>query len=109
MKKVEFKVNLTPRQTMAYIRENKRDNLLYDQTKEIGDGRIVSTLIYDKYFIRLSNRVTLLIMIDDINGFTNVSAVATGSSKGSIVKYDLGAKETYINSLKNLLQKYIVD
>ncbi|WP_240985704.1 DUF6054 family protein [Acididesulfobacillus acetoxydans] len=54
----------------------------------MGKGIWIGTLVFEKYFMRVKNRVVLVVIIDNIYGQTDVRAISTGSSEGMIFNFD---------------------
>lgn len=69
----------------------------------------VAVLIYEQYYARVENRVTLTAIIDKVDGKTHIRLVSTGGGQGMLFKFDWGASMSMENSvLKNLKQYKII-
>lgn len=73
----------------------------------MGNGIYIGTLIFEKYFMRVKNRVALVVIIDNIYGQTDVRSVSTGSSEGMIFNFDWGAADSFASSVHDILGDYI--
>lgn len=109
MSESRFKVNLTPRDVRELVKEGLDADLIHEESHDLGDGREIGTLIFEKYFFRVKNRVALVVIADNIYGTTEVRAISTGSSEGMIFKFDWGASDDFAGSVERILSEYIVD
>jgi hypothetical protein len=109
MSQCSFIVNLTPAVTIDKIKEDENAELVYEEFHDIGNGKYYGTLIFEKYFMRVSNRVALIVLINNLNGETQVTSVATGSSQGMIFNFDWGAADDFADSVRNILEDYIIE
>lgn len=109
MSNYSFKVNLNPERAYDMVKEGQNAELVYEEFIDIGDGRKIGTLVFEKYFFRVSNRAALIVIIDDINGYTDIRVIATGSSQGMIFNFDWGASDSFAYSVKKSLVNYIID
>ncbi|MDT8717689.1 hypothetical protein IAI10_13550 [Clostridium sp. 19966] len=108
MNKCTFIVNLKPIDAMNIIKEQQNAELVYEELNPIGDGKYCGTLLFEKYFVRVSNRAALMVTINNLNEKTIVTSVATGSSTGIFFNFDWGASEDFSNSVRDILKEYII-
>lgn len=74
-----------------------------------GDGtNIVAVLVYEKYYYRVSNRLTLTVIIDKVGSRTHIRLVSTGGGQGVLFRFDWGASDSMENSVARALQQYII-
>lgn len=109
MSKINFQVNLSPAEAYSLVVEHQNAELVHEELHELGDGRITGTLIFEKYYFRTKNRAALIVIIDNLQGFTDVRCIATGSSEGLIFNFDWGASDDFANSVADILGAYIIE
>ena len=54
-------------------------------------------LVFERYYWRASNRVTLTVTVDDFTGRTRVHTVGSGGGEGIFLRFDWGASESFAN------------
>ncbi len=109
MSKDNFKVSLDALSTLEIIKKAQTAELVHEEIIDVGNGKMVATLIFDKYFIRASNRAALIITLDNIDGITDLRVVSTGSSQGMFINFDWGAADSFVSSVRKALNDYIVE
>lgn len=108
MSKCSFRVRISPEEALNLVKENEDADLVYEEMNDLGNGYCIGTLVFEKYFMRVSNRAALVVIADNIQGVTDVRAVATGSSQGMIFNFDWGAADAFSGSVEDILREYIV-
>ncbi len=108
MSRLVFNVSITPEAAMGLLKEHQKAELVDEEIFDLGDGRCIATLIFEKYYFRASNRAALMVVIDNINGKTKVKSVATGSSQGFVFNFDWGAADDFAGSVEDILSSYII-
>lgn len=109
MSQLSFNVNIMPAEALELVKNNQDADLVYEEYNELGSDRLIGTQIYEKYFFRTSNRVALIVIIDNIKGITNVRAISTGSSEGLIFNFDWGAADDFVTSVEEILEEFIIE
>lgn len=109
MSVINFKVNIAPVEAFSLVRENQNADLVHEEFHDVGNGKSIGTLIFEKYYFRSKNRAALIVITDNIKGYTDVRAIATGSSEGLLLKIDWGAADDFAQSVKDILENYIID
>ncbi|WP_379127116.1 DUF6054 family protein [Paenibacillus sp. sgz500958] len=106
-----FNISLTPYQALSLIRDTlpRNSELVHEEINDAGDGRMIGTLVYERYFFRSANQAALVIIIDNLQGVTNVRLIAAGVSNGMILKIDWGAGASFVSSVEKLLEPYVID
>ena len=107
MSKLNFKISISPEEAVNIIRRNIDADLVHEEFNEIGNGQSLGVLVFEKYYMRVSNRAALIVIIDNLKGYTDVRVVSTGSSQGMIFAFDWGASDNFVNSVASLLEDYI--
>lgn len=108
MSKIEFKVDLSLVEAMARIKEDQSSELVHEELLDIGEGKLSGTLIFEKYFFRSKNRAALIVMMDNLEGTTDLRVVSTGSSQGLVFNFDWGAAIDFAESVRNSLKDHII-
>lgn len=109
MSTIAFNVTINPEETLRIIKQNHTASLVYDEYIDLNDGKGIGTLIYEKYFIRNSNRAALTVICDNVQGRTEVRAIATGSSQSMFFNLDWGASNEFANSIQRILKDFIIE
>jgi len=109
MSKCSFIVNLTSTEVMNRVKDEQDAEMIFEEFHDLGNGKDYGTLIFDKYFMRVSNRVALVVMVNNLNGKTQVTSVATGSAQGRVFKFDWGAGDDFSESVRSILKQYIIE
>lgn len=109
MSKDNFKVSLNALSTLEIIKNTQTAELVHEEIIDVGNEKMVATLIFEKYYIRASNRAALIITLDNIEGLTDLRVVSTGSSQGIFVNFDWGAADSFVSSVRKALKDYIVE
>lgn len=109
-----FKVNLSLKDTISeldsgIVRESVTGERI-DYHVIIGNednGAIL--LVYEKYFYRVGNRITLTIVVDNLNGQTKVHSIGGGAAQGMFFKFDWGASEDFTSLPRSILRNNIIN
>ncbi len=112
MKVDDFKVNLSLRDTIDKLDKGiKRESVTgekidyYVITGDEDRGAVL--LVYEKYYSRVNNRVTLTITVDNLEGTTKVHCIGGGSSQGIFFKNDWGASSNFTALPRDILNDFI--
>lgn len=108
MSTYNFKVSISPLKALELVKENMDADLVHEETHDLSKGIYIGTLIFEKYYMRVKNRVALVVIIDNIYGQTDVRSVSTGSSEGMIFNFDWGAADSFAGSVQDILGAYII-
>lgn len=109
MSQISFEVSLSPQQALQLVMDNENADLVYDEWHDLGDGKQIGTLVFEKYYFRTKNRAALVVISDNLSGTTAVRSVATGSSEGMLLSFDWGAADSFVRSVENILEAYILE
>ena len=63
--------------------------------------------VYEKYYNRAGNRLTLTICMDNMKGITQVHSIGGGGGQG-LFRFDWGASDKFTNAPRTILGKYII-
>lgn len=108
MAKEVINVSISPKEVMEIIEKRLNDEDVDRTSYDLGDGKSIEIGIYERYFFRSNNRGGLIVTVDNVEGYTKVKLVSTGTSEGVFFNFDWGAGDKYINDIKNILEDYII-
>lgn len=107
----QLNVELQPGEVVMLIKEGmtQRSELLYEEFNEVGNGRMIGTLIYERFYFRSRNQAALVIIVDNLRGTaSNVRLIPAGASQGLILKMDWGAGQSFASTVEEILEDYVV-
>lgn len=108
MSKLEFNLNISPLKALDIVKDNEDADLIHEETIDLGNGHYIGTLVFEKYYMRVGNRVALIVIADNTKDTTNVRAISTGSSQGIIFNFDWGASDDFTLSVEEILSEHII-
>lgn len=98
LSKVEF-------QLTEYIQNSAISCELIDQVSHTVGTAEVRMYVFEKYYMRSSNRASLTVMLlADENDEIFVDAVGAGGGQGAIFRFSWGAEEDFVGTVKNALE-----
>lgn len=109
---VAMDVNLSVREAKQVLEENIQsaglsveciDAVYQCAANEEGS---VYMAVFDKYYMRNSSRASLTVLITDVSGTTNVRAVGSGGSQGTILNFDWGASGNFEQAVSQIFRAY---
>lgn len=106
MSKDVFRVRITPAEAFAVVKDEQSADLVHEELHNLGNGKQVGTMVFEKYYFRTKNRAALIVMMDNLAGTTEVRVVATGSSQGVFFNFDWGAGDDFVASVSESLSEY---
>lgn len=109
MSQISFKVSISPDEALERVKEKIRVDSIYEEKHDLTDGKLIGSIVFEKYFLRTSNRAALVVYVDNIQGTTEVRAVATGTSQSMLFKFDWGAADDFVYSVRDILEEYVVE
>ncbi|MEK4852421.1 DUF6054 family protein [Paenibacillus sp. FSL H7-0756] len=108
----QLNVELQPGEVVMLIKEGmtQRSELLYEELNEVGNGRMIGTLIYERFYFRSRNQAALVIIVDNLlrGTVSNVRLIPAGASQGLILKMDWGAGQSFASTVEEILEDYVV-
>lgn len=110
MQNEDWKVSLSPKETLDIL-EKELDKFtcakcLDRYAIQTQQGAEVEMAVFEQYYMRTSNRATLTVLVNAVDGVTNVHFVAGGSSNNMFFRFDWGASEDFVNWAKEALKTY---
>lgn len=68
-----------------------------------GEDHKVMVVVYEKYYYRAANRVSLTVVIEEKDGQTFVDATSTGGGQGIVFRFSWGAETSFAKIVVNTL------
>lgn len=65
-------------------------------------------LVFEKHFYRVSNRLTLTVVIDNFDTTTRVHCVSGGGGQSMLFRFDWGAADSFSSVVDRVLSPYLV-
>lgn len=79
-----------------------------EYVSDMGNGTKLTVSIYEKLYYRVSNRLTLTVIADNLCGKTHIHAVGGGGSQG-LLRFDWGASGSFEDTVMDALYKYVIE
>lgn len=106
----EIKINLKPNEAHNFINHaivtgSVTGELIDYHVVNGKDGSMCIVAVYEKHYYRAGNRLTLTVVIDDMQGTTNVCLISGGGGEG-LFRFNWGASRSFEDSVLKELNKY---
>ena len=110
---VNLYVSISPKETAKLINDTILNNsvtgeLLDEYVSNTENGTTVIVQTYEKYYYRVSNRLTLTVVIDNISGRTHIHAIGSGGGQGIFYRLDRGSSESFEDCIYDAIYQYII-
>ena len=108
----DFKVSISPREAAEVLEKHMDEDVLgeildaYELQTEQGE---VVMRLFEKYYMRSSNRATLTFLASNLDGVTHVHLAAGGGGQGMIFRFDWGAGEDFVELAEDALRQYMLE
>lgn len=76
---------------------------LIDSVKRNVGGDKVILLVFEKYYMRSSNRASLSVMLTHEGSDVFVDAVSSGGGQGALFRFSWGAEESFVGIVPRIL------
>lgn len=63
-------------------------------------------IVFEKYFMRVSNRVSLSVMLSEVNHRTHIIAISSGAGTGALFKFGWGSEEDFLSDFMRFMESY---
>lgn len=73
-------------------------------TRKTGDLSMY-ILVFEKYYMRSSNRASLTVVVTEVNHDIKVDAIGAGGGQGVIFKFSWGAEESFVSVIEEILRR----
>lgn len=104
-----FRGTLDPLETVNQIRilfpSTGVSVQLVDEAHRLMSGSETHLLVFEKYFMRVKNYVSLSVMISADQGVSEVVAVGSGAGSDVIFSFDWGSEEDIVYSFAKTIEK----
>ena len=70
--------------------------------RKVGEDTAV-LLVFEKYYMRSSNRASLSVMLTEDSGTIFVDAVSSGGGQGALFRFSWGAEESFVSIVPEIL------
>lgn len=108
MGRYNLRVGMDPIKAFDIIKREQNADLVHEEIFDLGEGKFIGILIFEKYYFRASNRAALNVIIDNTKGYTDIRSISTGSSESLFFKFDWGASDNFARSVEKILKNYII-
>ncbi len=82
------------------------NELVGSKIRESG-GVTNALLVFEKYYMRASNRASLSVMIvEDTDGSVTIDAVGAGGGQGVVFSFSWGAEDSFVGVLQKILNRH---
>lgn len=109
----DFYVDITPIDALRVIEQSIvtgsiSGKVLDVYKRAVGDQEMVVCVI-EKFYYRTSNRASLTVTLDNLEGITKVHAAASGGGAGAFMRFDWGAGSNFVDGVGRALKDYIIE
>ena len=84
------------------VRSGMTVELIDSVTRQIGNATVY-ILVFEKYYMRSSNRASLTAVVTAENKDIIVDVIGAGGGQGVVFKWSWGAEESFVSSIENIL------
>ncbi len=108
----DFYVSITPQEAAQiinrYIVNGSITGVLIDEyVNDNTNGKAVIVQVYEKHYYRAGNRLTLTVVIDNIDDNTHIHVIGGGGGQG-FFRFDWGASDSFEACAYNALYSYVI-
>lgn len=90
------------------VKSQGMSNELVSEYNDLTDGNELYVLVFEKYYMRSSNRTSLTVCLHQCGDRVKVFAVGSGGGQGAIFGFDWGAADSFGRMPREILNSYIV-
>ena len=72
-------------------------------------GKHYCTAMYEKYYYRAGNRLTLTVTADDLTGKTRLHWISAGGGNNVFWRFDWGAAESFDGVVRAAMEPYFIE
>lgn len=108
MSKKGLRVNISPAEVLRKVKNHTNADVIHEELHQIDDTKSIGTLVFEKYFFRVKNRVALVVIADNLAGDTKLRVISTASSEGIFLSFDWGASDSFIGEVEDILSDNIL-
>ena len=104
-----FRGTLDPLQTVQQIKtlfpSTGLSVQLVDEAHRLMSGSETHLLVFEKYFMRVKNYVSLSIMVTGDQGVTDVYAIGSGAGNDALFGFDWGSEGDIVASFSTIIER----
>lgn len=107
----DLKVSVAPKEVLELVWQQVSNAIsaqFLDKYIQETEQGVVAMGLFEKYYVRSSNRATLTVLATDFGGVTHVH-LAAGGGQGAIFRFDWGAGEDFVELAENALRQYMLE
>ncbi|MFZ5989968.1 MAG: DUF6054 family protein [Bacillota bacterium] len=103
-----FHISLSPKDAVEILKNSDLGEIVYEEVNRVDANKQLQVLIMQKYFYRVNNKATLVIIVDDSKGETEIRMIATAAVSGFNTGLDFGAADKYVYEVVEIMKKYSI-
>jgi hypothetical protein len=105
-------ISISPREAAkkihdTIINDSVTGELIDEYVITADSDKVTIVQVYEKFYLRAENRLTLTIVIDNVTGKTHIHAISGGG--GVLFRCDGGASNDFEQSIYDAVYKYITE
>ncbi len=107
---LDFNVNIPPQDAIRIIDKAIVDGSITGEridyhTVTANDETSCIIAVYEKHFYRAGNRLTLTVIVNNMQGLTNIHCISGGGGEG-LFRFDWGASDSFEDTVLSALENY---
>ena len=79
---------------------------LVDSISRSGGSCRLVVLVFEKYYMRTSNRASLTVVLTGQDQVIYADAIGSGGGQGAIFRFSWGAEENFVSTAERFLRQY---
>ncbi len=99
---VDETVNLLKRE----IQNSGLSCTLVDSVERNTGSATLYVMVFEKYYMRTSNRASLTVVVSGENDFVYVDAIGAGGGQGAIFRFSWGAEDDFAGTVTRILKPH---
>jgi hypothetical protein len=108
-----YRISLAPLQAADVVRQyvenaGMSNECVADYRNRSEDGREVAFLVFEKYMLRNSSRVSLSVVIENLGEGAVVATSGSGGGEAALFKFDWGSSKNVEGLVSDALAAYMV-
>lgn len=77
-------------------------SLVDSMRRDLGEA-VVIVMVFEKYFMRASNRASLTVIVTGLDNEVQVDAIGSGGGQGAIFSFSWGAEDSFVGTVDRIL------
>lgn len=114
MEPIDFDIRLAPEIAVEYLDRGIVDGSFSGERIDChipyknGDT-VCIVVVYEKFYYRAGNRLTLTVTLDNFRGVTHVHSIGGGGGNDAWFSFDWGASRAFTDAAYDILGEYSVE